>query len=486
MNYQSVSRVGTTIRIAKLILQESGTYNPMFSRPYQTHVTNETLSNITRRVEDARGTKVTGALFAGAASEMITPSATPGGVIPIPMGWSDRRIRFMMEVNVVTSSGSEMIYYFQGYTSHLGVGSQGSVDPQMDFILNSYVRVSRTLMQTPYGSTMRDTITETAHIVNGSIVNQVSDVGVYTMRPQDIFIGIQNGYLENAYSTMPNGGSLNDTRIKMTGDSLRSNRSNNLASSFIAKVVDSYQTGKQLLDFGQGDNDIYGRCHSITAEPSAYENIFIRALSNVKGTHCTTTFKYEDLRSIDPNIDNVTKYLTLGNTAMTQLHQAGQTAHWSGTDRETLAATILSNAIPAIMMDLMLTKVYFRATNHDIGGLINTVIIDVASFTNADLTPNLEMFKHRLDKEVLFDLTYGNQFMFTLEMNVDLFGETRITLQFDSSPAVSYTTPSFCDSLLTPIITMNKDNFFGVVHDFEVLMNNLPNDNKAMSFNPIV
>lgn len=485
MQYQTQDRANVSIKVAKLILQESGTYNPMFSRPYQTHVTNETIGNITRRIEQSYSPTITGELFAGAAAGMLQPAAQHQGEIPIPLSWAERRIRFIMEVHVMGSMGSGSVYYFQGYTSHLGVTPSGNVDPQMEFILNSFIRVNRTTVQGPYGASVQDVLTESAQIVNGGIVNHYQNTGVFRMRPQDIFTGVQSGYLENAYAGYSPNDVLMDMRYKMTGESIRTSRSNNIGGSYIAKIVDTYNNGKKLADFGQGQEDIMGRCQNMSHEPSPYENPFIRQMSNIRGVHCATTFSFDHLRGLDPNIEKVTNYITLGRTEVQQLHQAGQTSYWNGSDRETVMSTVLSNAIPAIMMDLMFSKLHFRSTNHSAGGVINTVFINSLSLTNADLSQNFETFKYRLDKEILFDLTYGNQVLYNLEMDCDLFGETRITIQVDGGPVISYTTPSFCDSLLTPVITSNKDSYFGVVNDFETLMNSLPT-NKVSGVNLIV
>ena len=468
------------ISVAKLLLMESGTYSPQYSRPYQTHIDGVTMESLVRRMDQSGGKPITGSLLAGVASSILKPTAAAGGEIPIHMGWTERRIRFFMEVHVTLGSGTEMIYYFQGYTSHLGVGNNGAVDPRMEFIMNSYVRVTRGYQHTPYGVQVRDVVTESAHIVNGNIVQQVQGGAVYGMRPQDIFTGIQSAYLSNAYNHYHATDVLNDTRIRFNGESVRSNRANNLPSNFIAKVVDSYQTGVQLSEFGQSEQDIMSRCHDLTHEASAYENVFIRALSNVRGVQCSTTFHYEDLRRIDPNIDNVTNYITLGSTSAVQLHQAGQTAYWNGADNETLAATVLSNAIPAVMMELMISKIHFRSTNHDQTGTMNTVIINANSLTSADMSANYELFKRRIEREILLDITYGGQELYMLEMRADLFGDTTISISIGNGPMTTYTTPSFCDSLLTPVMTMSRDNFFSVVNDFEQMMNNI-NSSKPKS-----
>lgn len=481
MDFQPQQRIQPTIRVAKLIIQESGTYNPLYSRPYQTHVDSTTLDNLNRRIEETRGGQITGALFAGIASNIVSPSATPGFEIPIPMSWAERRIRFVMETHVTLPTGSTMIYYFQGYTSHLGVGTSGSVDPKMEFIINSYVRVNRAQVPTAYGMTVRDVITESAHIVNGQVMSQSPQGDAYGIRPSDIFTGIQSNYLSQAYQGFNPNDSLYDPRIGMRGESMRSNRSNNIAGNYLAKVVDTYQSGKTLADFGQSDKDIIGRCQNMTHEASAFENPFIRAVSMRRNGHTVTSFTFPELLSIDPGAAANTHYVTLGATQSVQLHQAGQTAYWNGSDRETLAATVLSNSIPAIMMDLMFSGIHFRSTNHDQAGMVSTGIIDANSLTNADLTQNMEIFKRRLEREVMFDLTHGNYDLYQLEMRADLFGETTISIAFDSGPMYTYTTPSFCDSLLSPVVTMSKDNFFSITNDFEQLMNNLPgSDDRAM------
>jgi len=485
VQYQTRERAPTTIRVARMLLQESGTYNPMYTRPYQTHLAPDVLDNVLRRVDQAGSGGISGATLAGVASSMVAPSATPTGEISIPMGWSDRRIRFLMEVHVTVATGAEMIYYFQGYTSHLGVDAHGNIDPQMQFIINSYMRVNRAMRYNSYSqAVMQDVVTESAHIVDGMLVNQTMGGEIFCMRPNDLFAGIQSAYIESAYQNF-SGNTLRDTRYRMSNESMRSNRSNNIAGNYLASVVDTYKNAQQLAEFGQGTQDIYARSQSMSVEASPYENPFIRAISNARGQNCVTSFDIAVLRRIDPNVENVTNYLRMGHTELAQVHQAGQTAFWSGSDATTLAATILSNGVPAVMMDLMISKIFFRSTNNDAGGKVSTIIIDGKSLTSLDMSQNFELFKVRLEKEILFDLTYGNQVLYQLEMSVDLFGETRITIQLDNDSAVTYTTPSFCDSLLTPIITNNRQNFEGVTNDFETLMNSL-NIDKTMAINTMV
>jgi hypothetical protein len=468
------------VRVVKMIMQESGTYNPMYQRPYQSHIDGHTMDGIINRVAESNAPTIDGALMAGLASNMITPSATAGAELGIPLGWTERRIRFLLEVAIATPNRGELNYYIQGFTSHLGVQPSGAVDPSMEFIINSIILVARNQIQTPSGTVMMDTVAESYHVINGQIIQQYVDRplgAAYSMRPQDIFSGAQAAAVGDSYSFHNNGEHLTDTRTRINTMPIRSKRANNLPSAYLAEIVDTYHTSRKMVDYGQGHSDIIGLSQNFLHEGIVSDNFFIRELSHIKGVSHTTSFSMGDLIQMDPNVQRVTNYLALG-PARAQTHSAGQTAYWNGSDRDTLVATILLNAIPAVMMDLMISKIAFTSTNHDYSGRMNTVISGAQSLTNIDLTSNFDVFIRRLEREIMFDVTYANQDQYMIMVNADLFGDTSVTVAMGSNPPTTYTAPSFCDSLMVPVITGSKDNFYGVVHDFEHLMDSVGQVNR--------
>jgi hypothetical protein len=137
------------------------------------------------------------------------------------------------------------------------------------------------------------------------------------------------------------------------------------------------------------------------------------------------------------------------------------------------------------MMDLLISKIVFRSTNQDMAGMINTVLIDAKSISSADMRMNYENFIYRFNTEVMYDLTFGNQDIYQLEMQADMFGDTFISLSLNGGPMVPYNTPSFCDSLMTPVITGNSDSFFKLTNDFETMFNSisLPSKPLGLSLN---
>lgn len=467
------TRRKNVIRITKLIMAPTGTYNKIYSRPYSSYVDGESLDNIVSRLEQATDS-VTGTLLSGLASGIITPSATPGAEIAIPYGWDERRVRFMMEVEVTVSTGSSFTYYFQGYTSHLGVTDTGSIDPTMQFIINSFIRVNRVTQMTQFGPQISDTITDSAHIVDGQIHYDLnSGQEVYGMRPCDIYTGIQSAYLEQAYSYTNSGDGFLDTRVGLNHETIRSSRKNNIPSAYLASVFNEYLTAVQMTEYGLSQQEILDKSRQLTFEPSVNENVFIKAISNVRGIPSSTTFCMNDLMAIDPNVGYVTKYLSLGSQTAKVLLSAGQTAYWNSSDLETHTATILMNAIPSLMMELMLRKAWFRSTNSDSGGVMSTVLMEGESVTTADMSKHFELFKRRLEREIMFDITHGNQRIYMLDMKVDLFGDSILYLSLDGGAMIPYGFPTFSDALGTPIITHHKDDFFTLTNDMESIMNSI-------------
>lgn len=476
------------LTITKFIIRDSGTYQDMYRRSYVTHMDGVNYDNIINRINEASmgrtGSVISPSLISGVVSNILQPSAVPSSNIVVPNGWSERRLQFILEVEFSTVTNNTCLYYFQGYTDHAGITSNGAIDPNMTFYLNSYIRVNRVKMHGVNGTYYSDMITESAHVING--VMQTDEDGYpsnYIMRPTDVFTGMQSSYLSSDYNhDNPDGGSdIFDTRIN-NNDPVKGDRSNSIPVNYVAKLLGTYQSAHQLTEFGQSQENMIDRCRHLTNEPYLSENPFIRAIMNIKGHPEGISFNYSNLEEMSDHVSSVTNYITSGTTGKIHgTHNKENYSYWNSSDRETVVANVLSNAVPSLMMDLLITNINFITTNHDSNGAVSTVIRGYNSLTNADLTNNLEVFKLKLEKELLYDLTFGNQDTFIVEMEIDLYGDTSVSIQLNSGQQVTFSTPSFCDALLTPTITNNKTSFNNLVNDFETLFNGLPGVNNDPS-----
>lgn len=460
-----------TLQVGRLLLQETGTYNTMYRRPYVSNPTRDTVNNVINRITDYGDGRITGSVLAGVTTDWIRPSAQTDGMIEIPNGWNERRIRFLLEVHVQFKTGAYMIYFLQGYTNYPGVTMAGNIAPDMEFVINSIIGVSRSECMTPMGIQTRDIITESTQIMadqNWSLMNQ--DQAKYVMRPQDIFVGLQGIYMPSDYSVQSQSDFF-DARATLRADPIQSSRSNNLTSNYVAKIVDSYTTATDLQNYGQGHKDVISSARQQVMEQNPAENIVIRVLSDRRGMGLSNRFTFNDLLAMDANSANVTNFITLGTTQQAQIHQAGQTSFWEGADYTTQAATMLSQAVPALMMEMMISRINFRTTNQDFAGQVSTAIVDAKSLTSIDMTRNYELFKARLENELLRDISMNGMLQFALEMSVDMYGETWINISLDGKAPEQFVTPSFCDNLFSPVVTMNKQGFNQIANDFDQLLN---------------
>lgn len=462
----------TNLKIVRLVMQETGTYNPQFSRPYVTHFEPTTLNAITERVIEQGNGRFDSAALAGLSSSFISPSAAPESLISIASGWNEKRVRFLMEIECQYIVGGAATTYIQGYTSFPGVSANQAVAPDMEFYINSIVTTKKSFIPTPFGMQTVATVTDNSHLLCSNSWQGLTQPGQQRMmRPQDVFCNMQSSHIQGVYDN--DISNVFDGRTILRTEATKSARGNGLAGSYASKIIDGYVIGSSLSDFGQSETAILNRGKSEVMEAQASIDPFLAALASITANGITNRFKYSDLVKLDSNVSYVSNFAISGQTQQIQNHSVGQTSGWHGSDNVTLGATILSQAVPAIMMDLMITRLIFKSTNHDITGQMQTIIIDGKSFSNMDLTRHFDLFKRRLEKEVLLDLTFNNQIGYSIDMRVDLLGETWISISLDGKAAVDYVTPSFCDNLFVPVITSNANTVQNLTNDFENLVTNV-------------
>jgi hypothetical protein len=466
--------MNSQIFVANMLIQETGTFNQLYARPYAAHTTNESLEILSRRLESTMygdpSSRVMGSLIAGISSGLVMPDASWERRLSIPNGWNERRLRFIMEVHVQAAFNTQ-VYYLQGYSDHVGVSATGFIDPQMPFFINSYVRVGRSTDYTNVGMTV-DRVSEMAQVINGQFhITDAISGQVFTLRPEDLMVGIQSNYFNDAFASSgnPSVGNMLDTRTRGLPSTVRSNRSNSIPSNFIANYISGYRRAAYSAEFGRGDEDVYTRTIQDLHEPSPYENPFIRALSQVTGIPNTTTFTMSDLVSIDPDAVSSGRVSYQPARDVFQLHQTGQTEDWGGTNLKTQLATLLINSVSGLMIDCMLKSIALDTTTLTVDGQPYTRIINAQSFTNMNLSAHFVRFIERFNSEILPDVTYNGSFAIDAVIMIDLHGQSSIDISVDGDARIPYAAPSFCDSIFTPVVTTDANRYHDLVNGMEYI-----------------
>lgn len=469
------TRASTRISVRKFSLSETGRYQAQVNRPFDTFIDQGSLEALATRVHDNTSAYTTASTIAGTVGGILQPSAQHMGVVNLPNGWNEKRLRFILEVEVESATGLKYIDYFQGFSDYMGIGDSMNnyIDPNMVFHINTHTSVMVVNEQTPMGVVAREQIKGSNHIINGKLVtaNQGMEQSKL-IRPQDVFNSIQAYAIADTNYGYGDGAAVNDTRTLMQGRSNTSKRSNSTATNYLASIVDSYSQGLTTSDMGVGTEDVYARSREYTLDPFCNDIPFIRALSNITSIPGTTSFTMANLISIDPNASNVTSATRQSATSRVSLPEEGMSNYWTGQDMETIMASTLSVAVPTIVSELLFARIAFSVTNGTTNGQVHMEIdpSSVVAMTSADLSRHFNIFQRRLEREVLFDLSYQNQISYAISMDTTWAGDTFIRISVNGGPTIDFVSPTFSDSLLVPTYTANPEHHRHLVHDMQNLI----------------
>ena len=474
----------------KALFVETGTYNDMVMRPYETTPDYQFINQFNEVTQG--GSSVAPSVLSGVAGHFLKPSAQVQSVAPIDYGWDEPRLRFILDVSVPSQLGPPTRRIIQGYTGYLGVNFQtGSVDPNMPLYFNNILTLRQSQTETPYGTSIRTAVAEANHLLRGEYQPGQGWANPHysgpdmnwTMRPEDVFTTMGRSVLTGMHDDVTDlRNSFADMPVK------KSRRTNGSAPHYLSDVINGY---RKTVDYGHHAdavdlNDVYDNARGAVQEDGITGDYFLHILVTSTTNFGTNGFvTYGELDQVLQGLDQQAvmvpasqrmSYMgsSLADPTLFEHHTKGQTEHWGGSNNETLWSTILSQSVPSLMMDLMLTKVAFVATNQTLDGSHDVRIMDAASFADGiDLSPYLEHFQARLVSEVLRGLSSNNHIDFNLQMIVDVIGETRVTISIAGGPEIAFANPSFCDGIFAPVLSQDSNSVDQVAHEIQSLVDNM-------------
>lgn len=465
------------VEVVKALFFETGTYNDLTLRPYETNLKGHIVSQFAEATNG--GQAIAASTLAGVANQFLRPSAQQQQLVSIQNGWQEPRLRFLIMLDYQGAMGTVPVRkILQGYTSHLGALPSGAVDPAMTLYFNNVITLRRTQIETPAGISYLWAPSEANHLLRGDYelnFGQQQNV-TWLMRPQDVFATMGRAALGSE--------DVLDLRVAFADSPIRkSRRSNCSAPHYVADVLKGYRKTFDFSDHAVDLHDAMATAQGLVQENSLTADPFFHDLTTKTSNFSQGgSVTYGELMSLFPNFDHIaavilSKQMLRSSPQPYMNHQAGQTEYWTGSTMETVWASILGQSVPSLMMDLLLTRISFSATNQTITGETVVTPMDHDSFAeDMDMRPYVEHFITRLTTEVLRGLTTNSHMDFSLSMMVDTVGETRISLSLAGAPFVDYVTPSFCDALFSPVLTNNHQHILNVANDLQVLSDQVSNN----------
>lgn len=447
--------------IEELMVLEMGTHNDQWRRTFNTHLTAENIQMFQQNLSSAPSFQP--AMLNGIANGFIMPEAQPEKKIVIPGGYGDQRMMFRAKVRHTFRAGGEIIEYVQGYTNFVGANANG-FDRELEFYVNSVVLVRNTMEMTPNGMQTFQSVTDNSHILIDNKWEGIYQPTEQRMRPEDIIAAMSRSHLDVPASSLLDGRSAN------SNVAVKSNRSNTMAPHFMAKVLEANRCARESEEYGQGEQQILGQARGFAADMNVGKDPFLSAIAGIRGTALGNTFSWRDLERLDPNVSRVTTVMTMGPAERAEAHWAGQTEYWHLADTNTQAASVLGHSVAGLMFEESLVELTFYCTNNiKGGGVLFTPVYGIMQ-SGEQAGPVIERFAGRFRREIWDDLTHSNQVACNMEINMNMYGDSRIKISFNNEPLVEYALPTFSDALSVHIVTGNPDVPVEIAKDFDQLI----------------
>ena len=465
-----------SVTIEQIVMRVTGTFDDQFYRPYESNFDGRDATmfgDMTRNSPTILAGQV-----AGIAGTVCRPSAQVLGGASIPNGWGERRIRFMMRVslgdNILNAGGNTEI--LTGYTDFAGVTATGNLDPEMRLYFNNSLTIRNTPFMNQGTRAMQSLVSDASQLIMPIFPQpQQPLLGSFAPAPRfDLMtpMNVVNEMTSTRIGEMDNTVVL-DLRNGVIDNQVRkSRRSNGLATEYLSRTINALHAAERagIDEPARTDDKILSEASYMLQEPPLSSDRFMSFLERTTTFSTARSVAWGELAGMFPGLETITKVLTPGKVEKQTDPMRGQGEYWHTATNETVAATVLANAVPAIMMDLMLTDITFSVTNETLNGQVEVDFKDVRSFAQGvDLTPYIMRFRDRMIYEVIADLTMRNMFSVSFNMKCDVLGNTHIWIRLNGGPETYYVLPSFCDALFSPVITPNHYNLQQLAKDISFL-----------------
>lgn len=468
------------VKVAELVITQTGTYNEQFHRPWQVSATEDAVASLYENINE-RGLTINNKLFTGNNSAIIKPAGSADTKIKIPNGWEEERARFQLVLEVTSTTGLRFYQVVRGFTDYHGVsvrGERASFDDDMRFYINSITNIKPRRVHGRVENVIEDVSQLLYSIGDGNTPSYYSrDTHEERLRPEDLFTHISRSSFDrellsaNAYDETTIN---NETPVK-------ANMSFSLPGTYASKVLSSFQSAARNMQFGASQEDILMDAINTSMEASIMNDTFMSVVRNEARTS-QAYFTLRNLARIDPNHPRPT-YSEYNERDRSLMSRHGRSSSWGAGTLEATAAVQIVQGVPAIMSRYGIIYAQFCCQNlrtrSFTGGereWLNTpgryMTAKGMSGSEASHRDYLQMID-MIVEEVIEPLTENGLFDIDVDITCDLSGDTSVELSIDGGPEELFVQPTFASALLSPLVTGNRNHAMAMASDFNALTDHL-------------
>lgn len=454
------------MNITKLIFIKSGPQTQQFLRPYTGHINpglqNE-FNNVVRNEQGGLSTAIV-----DLSSKILFPNPQHQGMISLPGGWENNKLRFFLEIDNITNyAGGKRSQIISGFTDICDVSHMGTLNPNTKLYFNNTLSILQSTIWTSNGQAESRRMESSSHILHSDPSVTMNGPKAVTLRPKDVFSVLASGALDSSSN-------LIDCNAMLTNGMQIASRRDEFAPSYVERSYKAYNAATSQKEAATEQDLFYTAKNYTNQQTQAFDN-FIRALKSGTSLSAYDYVTYEELCSNFPGLDDLAKVIVQSNEVMSaSQYNSGSVSGWQGANFETLDANYLIHSLPSLMMDLMISEINIASTNDTLNGAYITTIQGYNGFSNkVDMKPYIQSFITRFEFEYMPMLTKNNARLVKVLLHMDLLGESYIKLQYDNNHAYEFLAPSFCDGFFSPLISNSQANLQQLAGTFNTLLSNV-------------
>jgi hypothetical protein len=432
------------------------------------------------------------------AGRILRPISKVNKEAPVNIsgGWRNQRMRFILRVVEQNQFNphEETSRIFYGYSDRVDVSYGGHPAPDTRLYFNSEMTIRRTYEPTPRGSRWF------AKPIGSNQIITPQDMGLapgantlgkrninYLIRPEDVYYYGQSNAVNAQLERMGNFSSADiigryDTRA-MSGTYRYSRRQDTSPSRYVHRVMEGmrHSLREKEMDGDIEDDELYYEAADRVRNATIQDTTFFKLLRTETGYMESGYVTVDELQDIFPEIGD-RDVTIVGNprsdAGVRRLYNAYDTNEWTGHDNVDVAASVVAQTFPAIMMDNLIRSVHVVVTNgrhgepyamyipEDDNGDPQILFIE-DGLDQRDLVD--ELFR-RLEIDILNTITYNGTESFDLAVYADLAGDCSIQIRVGESKELHFVSPAFSDSLFSPVITSDQQHARNMASDFVFLL----------------
>ena len=433
--------------ITKLLVFENKTsYNPVPLRTFSVNATQQNLNSLNNLISSqysrTNRTNISPVLLANKLPSMVTLNHAPCGIADIPNGWDTHRYRFVLEVTS-TNAKQNVTYYIQGYSNFADTSMTGLIDPNTWFIINTITTVYRNYSvhtgkyESRYGGTVSVIPDQ-----NPSSVSTPTRFGL--VRPYEV-ISHNRLARENLHTQV----------VSYVGDIDKNINTSNLSHispiSHFTDTINHVVTAMNNSKVSDMAVDIMSTASKLSQPDMILNNPFIRKLSNTSGQSVPYYFTLGDLTTMGANLREII-------TLITNAGYHTDSAVIVNPTLNAMKASVISNALPPLILDNLITGVKFSANN-----TLGQPAVYLTELNSYILPENVSAMATNLDnaiKDILLpQVSDANTISFSITVDCSLAKDVVVDISTFGEPFERYVLPLFANNVWCPVISDegNKD-----------------------------